>query len=239
MEGAQYLVRWLKPRNKAPAPEHQPCGVCTAMSLTTSGRMNLVDATCLDQTLWMPTFLVTKTISNKEVWEPLPGWKASIKAEYDQLVNHKKAVIQVTQKQLRDKAAEAGVEIELLPSKLVHTRKAQSGACRSRAVICGNYATATEQDVYAGGTDSTQVRTALKTAALMGWKVMGTDIRTAFLTAKRRDETKLVAMTIPTVFRALGLAKEDEVWLVEMALYGLTTSPRDWGIHRNTLCCLS
>jgi hypothetical protein len=73
----------------------------------------------------------------------------------------------------------------------------------------------------------------------MGWKVMGTDIRTAFLTAKRRDETKLVAMTIPTVFRALGLAKEDEVWLVEMALYGLTTSPRDWGIHRNTLCCLS
>lgn len=104
---------------------------------------------------------------------------------------------------------------------MVHTRKAQSGACRSRAVICGNYATATEQDVYAGGTDSTQVRTALKTAALMGWKVMGTDIRTAFLTAKRRDETKLVAMTIP-VFRALGLAKEDEVWLVEMALYGLT-----------------
>ena len=39
VEGAQYLVRWLKPRNKAPAPEHQPCGVCTAMSLTTSGRM--------------------------------------------------------------------------------------------------------------------------------------------------------------------------------------------------------
>ena len=98
------MWRWLKPRNKAPAREHQPCGVCTAMSLTTSGRMmNLVDATCLDQTLWMATFLVTKTISNKEVWEPLPGWEASIKAEYDQLVNHKTAVIQVTQKQLRDK----------------------------------------------------------------------------------------------------------------------------------------
>ena len=72
-------------------------------------------------------------------------------------MNQKKAVIQMTQQQLRDKAAAAGVEIELLPGKMVHTRKAQTGAYRSRAVICGNYASATEQDVYAGGTDSTQV----------------------------------------------------------------------------------
>ena len=94
----------------------------------------------------------------------------------------------MSQQQLRERAAKAGVEIELLPVKMVHTRKAQSGAYRSRAVICGNYATATEQDVYAGGTDGTQVRTALKTAAMFNWRVMGTDIRTAFLNAKRRDE---------------------------------------------------
>ena len=34
-------------------------------------------------------FLVTKTISNKEVWESLPDWEPSIKAEY-QLVNQRK-----------------------------------------------------------------------------------------------------------------------------------------------------
>ena len=62
---------------------------------------------------------------------------------------------------------------------------------------------------------------------------MGTDVRTAFLNARRRDETKLVAMSIPTVFKRLGLASDDDVWLVEMALYGLTTSPRDWGVHRD------
>ena len=181
-------------------------------------------------------FLVTKTIGSKEVWEALADWEPSIKAEYDQLVHQKKAVVQITQQQLRERAAAAGVEIELLPGKMVHTRKAQTGAYRSRAVICGNYAAPTEQDVYAGGSDSTQVRAALKTAALMDWKVMGTDIRTAFLNAKRRDETKLVAMTIPAVFRALGLATENDVWVVEMALYGLTTSSRDWGVHRdNTL----
>ena len=32
-------------------------------------------------------------------------------------------MIQMTQQQLRDKAAAAGVEIELLPGKMVHTRK--------------------------------------------------------------------------------------------------------------------
>ena len=180
-------------------------------------------------------FLVTKTIGNKEVWETLPMWEESIRAEYDQLVNQKRAVVQITQQQLRERAAAAGVEIELLPGKMVHTRKAHTGAYRSRAVICGNYATPTEQDVYAGGSDSTQVRMALKTAALKDWKVMGTDIRTAFLNAKRRDDTKIVAMNIPAVFRALGLATEDEVWVVEMALYGLATSPRDWGVHRDSV----
>eukprot|EP00435_Cladocopium_sp_Y103_P070969 s226_g36.t1 len=87
--------------------------------------------------------------------------------------------------------------------------------------------------VYAGGSDSTQVRTALKTAAMKDWSVMGTDVRTAFLNAKRRDESKLVAMSIPSIFKRLGLAGDDEVWLVEMALYGLTTSPRDWSLHRD------
>ena len=179
-------------------------------------------------------FLVTKTVSNKEVWDSLSDWEPSIRAEYDQLVHQKKAVVQMSQQQLRQKAAQAGVEIELLPGKMVHTRKAQTGAYRSRAVICGNYAPSSEQDVYAGGTDGTQVRAALKTAAMFNWRVMGTDIRTAFLNAKRRDETKLVAMTIPAVFRKLNLAKDNDVWLVEMALYGLTTSPKDWGICRDT-----
>eukprot|EP00435_Cladocopium_sp_Y103_P007278 s1855_g2.t1 len=135
--------------------------------------------------------------------------------------------------ELQQLSQERGVPIELLPGKTVHTRKAQSGAFRSRAVICGNYASSTDDDVYAGGTDSTQVRSALKTAALRDWLVMGTDVRTAFLNARRRDESKLVAMSIPSVFKRLGLANDDDVWIVEMALYGLTTSPKDWGVHRD------
>ena len=41
-------------------------------------------------------FLVTKTISNNEVWSDLQAWAPSIRHEYDQLVHRKRAVRQVT-----------------------------------------------------------------------------------------------------------------------------------------------
>ena len=55
----------------------------------------------------------------------------------------------------------------------------------------------------------------------------------AFLNAPRREDGKLVAMEIPAVYRRLGLAKEGDVWLVKLAMYGLTTSPRDWSQYRD------
>ena len=43
----------------------------------------------------------------------------------------------------------------------------------------------------------------------------------------------MVAMEIPSVYKRLGLAREGEVWLVKLAMYGLTTSPRDWSQYRD------
>ena len=183
---------------------------------------------CLEQ-----EFLVTKTIGNAEVWANLKDWEDSIKKEYDQLVVKKKAVRQITKGQLQQMASEKGLPIELLPAKMVHTRKANTGAYRSRAVVCGNYAGPDESEHYAGGADGNQIRTALRLGALKSWAVGGTDIRTAFLNAPRRDETRLLAMEIPVVFRKLGLAETNQVWLIDKALYGLTTSPRDWGTYRD------
>ena len=179
-------------------------------------------------------FLVTKTISSKEVWDNLPSWEQSIKAEHRQLVHGKEAVIQISREELYRMAEEQRLPIELLPAKMVHTRKAHSGAYRSRAVICGNFES---QDAnackYAGGADAVQARALIRTAAQEDWCIAGSDVRVAFLNAPRRDKTKLVACEIPSVMKRLGLADEDSVWLVSKALYGLTTSPRDWGIHRD------
>ena len=55
----------------------------------------------------------------------------------------------------------------------------------------------------------------------------------AFLNAPKRDTTKITAMEVPTIFKHLGLADAEDVWVIEKALYGLVSSPRDWGIHRD------
>ena len=73
-------------------------------------------------------FLVTKTVGNAEVWSNLEAWQPSIKAEYDQLVTNKKAVRQITKDELHRLAEQSGLPIEVLPGKLVHTRKCGSGA---------------------------------------------------------------------------------------------------------------
>ena len=59
--------------------------------------------------------------------------------KYEQLVNKKQAVRQISKNQLQELAQQRNLPIELPPGKMVHTRKAGSGAFRSRAEVCGNY----------------------------------------------------------------------------------------------------
>ena len=179
-------------------------------------------------------FLVTRTISNREVWDNLSDWEASIRAEHDQLVVQKQAVRQVTKAELQRMATAKGLPIELLPAKMVHTRKAPDGKYRSRAVICGNYAQEDPDSInYAGGADAVQCRALVRISAANQWELAGTDIKVAFLNAPKRDATRITACEVPTVFKRLNLAGESDVWIVERALYGLPSSPRDWGIHRD------
>lgn len=131
-------------------------------------------------------------------------------------------------------AERLNLPIETLPSKTVHTRKSGSGAYRTRAVVCGNYETQQAGlESYAGGADAVQIRTMVRCSALHGWKMASTDIRVAFLNAPKRDKSKITVMEVPTIFKKLGLASADQVWIIDKAVYGLTTSPRDWGVHRD------
>ena len=188
-----------------------------------------------DQTGAENEFLVTRTVPNKEVWNDLDNWQASIEAEFKQLVIQKEAVKQISRSELYEIAERKQLPIELLPGKMVHTRKAGSGAYRSRAVVCGNYQEASNEEKYAGGADGCQIRTMIRTAALKRWSMAGTDIRVAFLNAPKRNDKKITAMEVPYVFKRLGLAAADDVWLIEKALYGLVASPRDWCLYRDEI----
>ena len=85
-------------------------------------------------------FLVTKTISNAEVWADLDAWAPSIKQEYEQLVNKRCAVRQLTKEQLRTMASELKLPIEVLPGKMVRARKSgtalQKQSCSLQKLCC-------------------------------------------------------------------------------------------------------
>ena len=107
------------------------------------------------------------------------------------------------------------------------------GKHKVRACICGNFEEESSTATYAGGCDASQIRCLVRHAALQEWEIYGTDIKCAFLNAERTDHSKVIAMTIPGIYVKLGAATAQEVWLVDAAMYGLTSSPRDWSDHRD------
>ena len=179
-------------------------------------------------------FLVTRTVGNQEVQSELDLWRPAIEKEWKSLTEETGAVRQITKQDLRRLAEEKGQAVELLPSKMVFTRKAGSGLRRARAVCCGNFQSQVEEgSTYAGGVDSVTVRMALRWAALQKWTVATLDVKTAFLNAPRTSPS-IVATEVPQVMRQLGMGTGDHVWLIVGALYGLATSPRDWQVCRDS-----
>ena len=126
-----------------------------------------------------------------------------MKSEYDSIVEEKRAVRQVSLSQIQEETRQKGVKFEELPSKVVFTRKA-GGKRKVRACICGNYEQQIASETYAGGCDASQIRGTLRHAALMGWTTFSTNIKCAFLNAWRKDTTKIIAMTIPSIYGKWG-----------------------------------
>ena len=48
-----------------------------------------------------------------------------------------------------------------------------------------------------------------------------------------RTSSSIIAAEVPGVMRQLQMAEANQVWLIVGALYGLTTSPRDWQLCRD------
>ena len=177
-------------------------------------------------------FLVTKTVTADQVYKEWGDWKEAMMNEYQSIVMEKKAVRQVSRAEALKWAEESGIKYEELPSKVVFTRK-MGGKRKVRACICGNFEGEVSTATYAGGCDASQIRCVTRHASLKGWQVFTTDIKCAFLNAERKDRSKLIAMSIPQIYVKLGAATAHEVWIVDAAMYGLVSSPRDWADHRD------
>ena len=88
------------------------------------------------------------------------------------------------------------------------------------------------EELYASGVDAAQVRALLRKASLEDWGAVTLDMKTAFLLAPTsKDELK--AVQPPEILQEAGLTPPGAVGVAAGAMYGLTTAPRDWGIHRD------
>eukprot|EP00435_Cladocopium_sp_Y103_P059403 s85_g21.t1 len=158
-------------------------------------------------------FLVTKTISTEQVHKEWNEWTPAMLSEYQSIVTEKKAVRQLPRAEAQRMANEMNVKYEELPSTVVFTRKSWRK---------------TE-----GGCDAEQIRVVARHASLREWSLYTTDIKCAFLNAERKDRSKLITMSIPNIYVKLGVASSTDIWVVDAAMYGLVSSPRDWSDHRD------
>ncbi|CAE7253843.1 RE1 [Symbiodinium sp. CCMP2592] len=116
-----------------------------------------------------------------------------------------------------------------------------------------------KESVFTSSLDITHLRSALAFSAKRGQEVATVDVRTAFLNADllprsrqlaeklaesgescegqgdiRDSVQELVVLTPPRSLVQRGLVRPSTLWRVDKAMYGLDTSPRDWGLHRNS-----
>ena len=182
------------------------------------------------------TFLHTRTVSLQEVRKELAQWVRPAEEELEALFNRTKACRRTTAQQVQEWVGQ-GVTVHVLPGKAVCARKAGIGKRRLRAVVCGNFMPSNAESAdstYASGIESVSVRAALAVASRRAWRPTGLDISTAFLNAPVRVPSKtVIVVKPPRLLVELQLVSEHERWIVDRALYGLTSSPRDWAVFRD------
>ena len=183
----------------------------------------------------------TRLISNQEVNENLKAWAPAMDAEFQSLLQ-KGAIEQVSDHRVRT-WLDNGEDVEILPGRGVASEKPPEQPHlgpkkKYRAIICGNYQRYSErreaESLYAGGADSLSIRLALRYAGLQTWGASSTDVKTAFLNANLDEaEPKYLICNPPRAMVQAGVVPAGTKWWVRKALYGLTTSPRAWGRHRD------
>ena len=176
---------------------------------------------------------VVHNVAPSGVRKHLAKWRSAAKSELDTFDN-----MSVVRKFFGSEARAIlrDPKIEVIPGKAVCTVKPGDPYKRKfRIVSCGNFAkTTAESQLYAGGAGAESLRTLLVYAGRRGRRAYGLDVKSAFLLASiPTNVTKRYARRPPRLLVDLELCTEDEVWMIDKALYGFRESPKWWSDHRD------
>ena len=190
----------------------------------------------------------TQTVDPQEAASEIEKWVPALTEEYVGLTSQYKAITPIKKPDFSQEDVDKGL-IEVLPSKVVYTRKPPHGQRRARIVACGNFQKGhpLEQEVqqpqslsrfhlYASGLDSVALRVQLRMSAMELWDGAIVDVRKAFLYAPLKgnmSSDRMIVLNPPKVLVRTGIIPAEERWQVEKAVYGLEISPSCWSRHRD------
>ncbi len=188
--------------------------------------------------------LQTRIVSPIEVLRDWHEWVGPAEDEVYSLLQEKKAFKEISSEELSElkkTLEEENRKIEIIPSKLVWTKKPDhlnpaKGKNKVRWVICGNFEEKKESEqTYSGGADSTALRAVVSMAADHQWFGATVDVKTAFLNAEmsQDEEEEVLVIRPPTIFLEKQVVKKGAYFIPQKAVYGLRRSPRLWGRCRD------
>ena len=186
--------------------------------------------------------LQTKIVSPYEVQKNWSAWKEAAQDEIRSLLEEKEALEEISKErveEMRREAEEEGRHLEVIPSKVVFTRK--PGPCggkpKVRWVVCGNFEVKKpEEDNFSSGADATAFRVMIHEAVQNQWVGSTIDVKTAFLNAEWKDgEEALMVVKPPAILTEVGALRRNSYFIPKKAVYGFRRSPRLWGEHRDKM----
>ena len=187
--------------------------------------------------------LQTKVISPQEVAARWEEWIQPSKEEVKSMLEEKEALRPVSKKELEEVIRQAhskGKKVELIPSKLVFTRKPapppKGFKHKVRWVACGNFEERKEgEENYSSGADAAAFRLMIHHATQAQWCGISVDVKTALLKAemKQLEDQDLVMVKAPYLLIEKGILEEGVVYQPLRAVYGFRRSPRLWGQCRD------
>ena len=185
--------------------------------------------------------LQTKIVSPQEVSRNWSTWKEAAKSEIDSLLFEKEALEEITAEEFEEKkrkAKEDGRRMEVIPSKVVFTKKPgpQGGKPKVRWVVCGNFEERKEdEENFSSGADATAFRVLVWLASQRQWEGRSVDVKTAFLNAEWSEGPQETAVVIkaPTILVENGALEPGRYYIPKKAVYGFRRSPRLWGACRD------
>ena len=170
-------------------------------------------------------------------------WFGPATDEVRSMLEEKQALRPVKKEELENimrKARETNRKVELIPSKLVFTKKPapppKGHKNKVRWVVCGNFESKREdEENYSGGADAAAFRIMVHQASKYQWHGASVDVRTAFLNAEMHQgqDDDLVLIKPPYHLVERGVLDKDTVYEPLKAVYGFRRSPKLWRLCRD------